>query len=218
MLADEVLEMYFDCPRPWSFEAPDYVQFVRQTQGVACATVEADSSGGSGGGGGGGGAAGDGTVDLCFTKDALVTMADGTLVAIDEIKQGDLVSTGFSGEVGRVTDVLVHEVTSPGEIAVVSVATSHGDLVGTPSHPIYVDGQWMEMQEAIEGGVFERLGVEAKLKKQHVDFFYNLEIDGDKPGDSNHSYVVNDIVASGLGDNPVLNTIFARQNVFKSKA
>jgi hypothetical protein len=214
MLADEVLEMHFNCPRPWSFDAPDYVQFIRQTQGSTC--VEEEES--SGGGGGGGGAADDGTVDLCFTKDALVTMADGTLVSINEIKKGDLVATGFSGQVGHVTKVLVHQVNVSRESKVVSVSTPHGDLVGTPSHPIHVDGQWMEMQEAVEAGAFETIGVKAKLEKQEVEAFYNLEIDGDKPGDNTHSYVVNGIVASGLGDNEVLNTMFARQNAWKLKA
>ena len=48
-----------------------------------------------------------------------------------------------------------------------------------------------------------------------VDFFYNLEIDGDAPGESSHSYVVNGITASGLGDGHVLNEMFPRQKVWK---
>mmetsp|Transcript_27956 Transcript_27956/g.39501 ORF Transcript_27956/g.39501 Transcript_27956/m.39501 type:complete len:244 (+) Transcript_27956:2236-2967(+) len=216
MLADEVLEMYFDCPRPWDFQAPDYVQFVRQTQGATC--VEEEDSG-SGGGGDTGSGAGDGTVDLCFTKDALVTMGDGSMVPINQIKQGDVVATGFDGKTGRVTEALIHEVTIDGDVDVVSVATPHGDLVGTPSHPIFVGGQWIEMQEALEAGMFEELlGLEASLAQKKVDAFYNLEIDGEIPGKSSHSYVVNGIVASGLGDNSVLNVMFPRQNEWKEKA
>ncbi|KAL3930064.1 MAG: hypothetical protein SGBAC_011930 [Bacillariaceae sp.] len=219
MLADDVLATYFDCPRPWDFPAPDYVQFVRQTQGVDCAAEAEDSSSGGGGGDtGGGGGAGEGTVDLCFTKEALVSMADGTLVPIDEIEEGDVVSTGFAGESGTVTEVLVHKVSVSGEIDVVSVATDFGDLVGTPSHPIHINGQWVEMQEAVQAGMFETVGLTADFAKQEVAAFYNLEIDGDKAGQSSHSYVVNGIVASGLGDNQVLNTMFARQNEWKLKA
>lgn len=143
-------------------------------------------------------------------------MADGTKIPIASVQQGDLVSTGFSGEVGRVTELLVHKVRTFNQVDVVSIATKFGDLVGTPSHPIFVGGQWVEMQEALEAGVLEVLGVEASLCKRNIDVFYNLEIDGDKPGGSSHSYVVNGIIASGLGDNQVLNTIFARQNEWKS--
>lgn len=217
MLADEVLATYFDCPRPWDFPAPDYVQFVRQTQGVDCAAEAEDSSSGGGGDTGAGGA-GEGTVDLCFTKEALVSMADGTMVPIDEIEEGDVVSTGFAGESGTVTEVLVHKVSFSGETDVVSVTTDFGDLVGTPSHPIHINGQWVEMQEAVQAGMFETVGLTADFAKQEVEAFYNLEIDGDKAGQSSHSYVVNGIVASGLGDNQVLNTMFARQNEWKLKA
>ena len=52
---------------------------------------------------------------------------------------------------------------------------------------------------------------------QQIDFFYNLEIDGETPGESSHSFVVNGIVASGLGDNDVLNKMFPRQDVWKEK-
>merc|ERR1712070_372622 len=56
MLADEVLLEYFGVERPWEFEAPDYVQFVRQTAAQTCEEEEEeDSSSGNGDSGGGGG-------------------------------------------------------------------------------------------------------------------------------------------------------------------
>jgi hypothetical protein len=217
LLADEVLEEFFDVQRPWDFAAPDYVQFVAQTASQECEETETTDTGGGGGGDGGGGGA-DGVVDLCFTKDALVSLEDGRMVPIDTIEVGDLVSTGFPGEIGRVTEVLVQKVDSPGRTDVAVISTGHGDLIGTPSHPIFMNGEWMEMQEAIELGIFDKYGIQAKNSAEIVDVFYNLEIDGDKLEESSHSYVVNGIVASGLGDNEVLNTLFARQNEWKSKA
>eukprot|EP00980_Cylindrotheca_fusiformis_P029065 scaffold22713_cov139-Cylindrotheca_fusiformis.AAC.2 len=220
MLADEVLQEFFDVDRPWDFEEQRIVQFVEQTNVYSPECEDADGGGSVGGGGtgGGGGNTDDGVIDLCFTKDALVAMADGSMKTIDKIVLGDLVSTGFSGEVGEVTEVLVHKVETSGETDIAVISTEHGDLVGTPSHPIYMDGQWVEMQDAIELGLLERHGFQAKTTSDVVDFFYNLEIDGKKPGDSTHSYVVNGIVASGLGDNEVLNTMFPRQTLWKVKA
>lgn len=40
-------------------------------------------------------------------------MIDGTLKKISDVEIGDMVRTGFSGEEGVVTDVLVHEVFGP---------------------------------------------------------------------------------------------------------
>jgi hypothetical protein len=219
VLADEILEEFYDVQRPWDFEAPDYVQYVAQTSSQECEETDITDTGGAGGGGsGGGGGLDDGVVDLCFTKDALVSMEDGRMVPIDTVEVGDLVSTGFPGEIGRVTEVLVHNVDTSGKTAVTVISTGHGDLIGTPSHPIFINGEWMEMQEAIELGIFDQHGIEAKNSAEIVDVFYNLEIDGDKLEESSHSYVVNGIIASGLGDNEVLNTLFARQNGWKTQA
>ena len=90
---------------------------------------------------------------LCFTRDALVCMADDTLVPIADVKKGDYVYTVFPNDnaPGLVTDVLVHEVPDSGEEVEVGVVhTEYGDLVGTPSHPIYFHDQWMELKDALE--------------------------------------------------------------------
>ena len=73
------------------------------------------------------------------------------------------------------------------------------------------------MAGALEAHKRGILGHKVTYEKRHIDTFYNLEIDGDKPGESAHAYVVNGVVASGLGDNVVLNTRFPRQNVWKAK-
>lgn len=179
-------------------------------------------------GGGGGGGGGDDI--LCFTSDALVFMADGTMKAIADIKEGDYVRTGFADKgAGMVTEVLVHQASNPTlEMRVGIISTPYGDLVGTPDHPIFVNGQWMELEDALllessfmdvkkEGEQPRKTPpLSGSFEVRSVDYFYNLEIDGDSPG-SSHSYIVNGIIASGLGNSAELNTMFARQKMWKSE-
>jgi len=212
LLADEVLEEYFGVSRPWSFEAPDFVQFLAQTASEECVVEQEEDSGSSGGGGGGGTAdAGGGGFDPCFVAGSLVEMADGSMKPIELVQENDLIATGVNGHIGHVTEVLVHSMEKDLRDVVV-VPTSHGALVGTPTHPILVMGTWMELRDAVERPDVLK---DARIEQQTVDFFYNLEVDGHEPGISSHSYVVNGIVASGLGDNQVLNTMFPRQSVWQ---
>jgi hypothetical protein len=140
-------------------------------------------------------------------------MADGNLKPISDVMKGDSVYTGFPDDgVGLITAVLVHKVSKP-EVRVGIISTPYGDLVGTPSHPIFFEGQWMELEDALAA-----TNLSGSVEVRSVDFFYNLEVDGDIPGSSSHSYVVNGIIASGLGDNAELNTMYARQKVWKAEA
>ena len=225
LLADEVLEEFFGVERIWDFDAPDTVQYVAQTSSQECAEAATGTSGASGGGGSGGGgdaSAPGGGLDPCFTRGALVEMADGTLVPIEDIQQGDVIATGIiRGDTGRVTAVLAHDVLhllDNNKLSdVVVIATPHGDLVGTPTHPVFLDGRWMELQD-VTADILLGTETEAhviRMDQYQVDVFYNLEIDSDNPGISSHSYVVNGVVASGLGDNVVLNSLFPRQSVWK---
>ena len=212
LLADDVLKEYFGVERPWNFTAPDYVQSVAQTSSQEC-TENNDEGGNSGGGTeNGGGSGGGSTPDLCFAGDALVTMSDNTLQRIADIQVGDIVKTGFSDKDGLVTKVLAHEVPEDYNEYVV-IATTFGDLVGTLTHPIYVAGKWLEMREVSsfsEKYEFEYVNIETRS----ISMLYNLEIDGHIPGLSSHSYIVNGVIASGLGDNHQLNKMFARQKVW----
>lgn len=220
--ADEVLEDYFSVPRPWSFDTPDNVQLLAQTSSQEC-TEETDGDGGGGGvvSSGGGGDGGNDSI-LCFASDALVEMADGRLKKIVDVEKGDEVNTGFLGNVGIVTEVLAHKVFKDVEVA--SLSSQYGTLVGTLDHPIYFNDQWMELAEAVryrfekeENNESSFLKINGTIKNKFVDMFYNLEVDGDIPGLSNHSYVVNGVIASGLGDNNILNSLFARQSIWKTK-
>ena len=202
--ADKVLKSRWNVDHPWPFTVSDSAQYVAQTVAPPCVASSAAPSGGSSSSGGGGG-------HICFTASAQLTLADGRKVSIKDAKVGDRVSTG-DGKVGVVTEALVHQHDETLEVAV--VATPHGELIGTPDHPVYANGTWLELSEAHKRGV---LGHKVTYEKRHIDTFYNLEIDGDKPGESAHAYVVNGVVASGLGDNVILNTRFPRQNVWKAK-
>lgn len=211
-IADEILEDYFDVPRPWNFTAVDLNQIVRQTNSRECVEVvdsgTSASDGGDSDGGDGGGSGGGGGALLCFTEDAQVEMADGTLRSIKDVKEGDYVATGTGIGRGLVTEALVHPVNK--EVEVASVETEYGELVGTPDHPVLEAGEWVEIADIPSSSA------EVSMEQRYVDVFYNLEVDGDVLDDSSsHSYVVNGVVASGLGDNEILNAKFPRQKVWK---
>jgi hypothetical protein len=208
-LGDEILETYFGIPRPWSFEVSDIVQVVAQTDSRECAGVSSNSTGSGTSSGSGGSSAGSGSGGgsvLCFNGDAKVEMADGTLKEIRHVRAGDMVATGHEHtSIGLVTKMLMHPVEDAVSVAV--VATEHGELVGTPSHPIFHEGSWIEIGD-VESDMIS-------LETRFIDVFYNLEIDGHIMDESPHAYVVNGIIASGLGDHEELNRRFPRQNVWK---
>lgn len=215
-VADEILEQYFDVPRPWDFPVVDINQIVLQTSSEECVEPEGGGggggTGGGGGGSGGGGGGGDAGGILCFTADALVSMADGTMKPIRDVQEGEMVLTGTAQGAGRVTQKLVHPVES-GKATLVVMETSHGELVGTPDHPVLSsDGEWVD---------FEKLKIAdqgfLRTQEVNVEVLYNLEIDADDVEGSSHSYMVNGVVASGLGDNEVLNMRFPRQEMFKKQ-
>ena len=226
LLADEVLEEYYGVARPWDFEVPEGIFYLAQTSSEEC--VAEDDSGSSGSSSGGGGGPGGGELDLCFVAGSMVELEDGRLIPIEDVQTGDYVATGVDGKVGLVTEKLVHPVKDKDHGSnVVVIETQIGDLVGTPDHPILlpvpnrnnneskdeVQLVWLELGDALDRNLLKN----ARRESRTVDVFYNLEIDGHQPGKSAHSYVVNGMIASGLGDNPLLNEIFPRQTVFKYK-
>lgn len=207
-LGDEILESYFDIPRPWSFVVTDIVQSVAQTNSRECVGVSGNSTGSGTSSGSGGSSAGNGSGGgsvLCFTGDAKVEMTDGTIKEIRDVQVGDKVATGYDNLAGLVTKALLHPVENIVPVAV--IVTEHGELVGTPSHPIFHDGEWIEIGD-VDSDIIS-------LETRFIESFYNLEIDGHIMEESSHSYVVNGVIASGLGDNEELNRRFPRQNVWK---
>ena len=194
--ADTVLADHFGLARPWDFAASEYPVHVAQTAKATCEAATATVPNGTSGGD-------TGAYDddaLCFLGNASLLLADGRRVPLAAARVGDRVATGFGGGAGRITRVLKHAVDR--SVALVAV----NGLVGTATHPIYLGGAWVPL---------ERVGARAAVAASAL---YNLEIDGDRPGASNHSYVVGGVVASGLGDGVELNTRFPRQASWQKKA
>ncbi len=147
----------------------------------------------------------------CFTETALVFMADGKYKRIFNIKEGDKILT-FDEKTaeysqGTVTDFLIHEVNNL--IPAVKLVNKEFDvdpLIGAVDHPIYYNGRWNEIQES---------KVEFEMITTFIDNYYNLEVDGHDVMSGNHNYIVNGYIVSGLGDNPILNRFYQRQNIFR---
>ena len=194
--ADAVLADHFGLARPWDFAASEYPVHVAQTAKTVCEAATATVPNGTSGGD-------TGAYDddaLCFLGNASLLLADGRRVPLAAARVGDRVATGFGGGAGRITRVLKHAVDR--SVALVAV----NGLVGTATHPIYLGGAWVPL---------ERVGTRAAVVAASA--LYNLEIDGDRPGASNHSYVVGGVVASGLGDGVELNALFRRQASWQKK-
>ena len=193
--ADAVLADHFGLARPWDFAASEYPVHVAQTAKTVCEAATATVPNGTSGGD-------SGAYDddaLCFLGNASLLLADGRRVPLSSARVGDRVATGFGGGAGRITRVLKHAVDR--SVALVAV----DGLVGTATHPIYLGGAWVPL---------DRIGARAAVPASAL---YNLEIDGDRPGASNHSYVVGEVVASGLGDGVELNARFRRQASWQKK-
>ena len=130
----------------------------------------------------------------CHTYDSQVEMADGTFKAIGEVKVGDKVKSIKDGVVteGTVTDHITHVTNDV--MRVVETTNGYVEI----NHPILIDGKWIAA-----GSLGEHTSM-------FVDNFYNLEIDGNI-SESDHNYVVDGLVSSGLGDNKELNAKYQRQ-------
>jgi hypothetical protein len=137
----------------------------------------------------------------CFTAETKVTMEDGGFKNISDIEVGDYVLSYKDGKYvrGVVTDKLIHPTND-----VVEVVKYKG-MTSDRMHPFYDNGKWKPICEA--------LGVE--FGSQYVDNFYNLEIDGNLLFESEHNFIVEDFIVSGLGDHKLLNTTFKRQAIFQ---
>lgn len=139
---------------------------------------------------------------VCFTFDTKVTMEDGSFKNIGDIEIGDYVLSYKDGKYvrGVVTDKIPHPTND-----VVEVVKYKG-MISDRLHPFYDNGEWKPICEAN--------GVE--FDTQYVDTFYNLEIDGNLLFESEHNFIVEDFIVSGLGDNELLNNTFKRQEFYQT--
>jgi hypothetical protein len=139
---------------------------------------------------------------VCFTFDTKVTMEDGSFKNIGDIEIGDYVLSYKDGKYvrGVVTDKIPHPTND-----VVEVVKYKG-MISDRLHPFYDNGEWKPICEAN--------GVE--FDTQYVDTFYNLEIDGNLLFESEHNFIVENFIVSGLGDNELLNKTFKRQEFYQT--
>ena len=124
----------------------------------------------------------------CFGKGSKVEMFDGTSKAIEQVKIGDEVKTK-TGEKGIVKETLTHPVND------MMPVYKYNDAEVEGNHPICIHGRWMAAKDYIDN-----------FEWKFVNNFYNLEIEGGE-----HTYIVDGLVASGLGDNKELNEKYQRQ-------
>jgi hypothetical protein len=140
-------------------------------------------------------------LNACFSADTKVLMHDLTKKSICLIKEGDIIMSQKNNQLvkGVVTKALKHTIND------VIPIVNYKELKAEANHPVLINNEWKpisELQDAI-------------IKLEFVNFLYNLEIDGDMIYESDHNYITNNLVVSGLGDNEVLNNIFRRQELYK---
>ena len=120
-------------------------------------------------------------------------MSDGSMKAIDLIEIGDIVKSGRNGEIGIVSETLVHPVND-----ITQVVNING-ITAEPYHPVLVDNEWVPIKE---------LG---NISNKFIDNWYNLKIEGKPPVKkaemviddilkTNTNFIIGDVVVSGLGN------------------
>jgi hypothetical protein len=141
---------------------------------------------------------------VCFTYETPVKMWNGSTKKIGEIEKGDGVLSYRNGEYvkGIVTEQLVHPTNS------ITQVVKYKNMISDMEHPYYDSDrqEWKPISEAPDVEMFT----------QYIDNFYNLEIDGGFLFESEHNFIVEDFIVSGLGDNELLNKTFKRQSIFES--
>ena len=136
--------------------------------------------------------------DFCFIKGTQIHMFDGSKKNIEDVKVGDEVLS-MNNIKGIVTEHLIHSVNKNTMVGKV------GNLIGEPHHPIFENGKWIEMKKSNN----------VTFEQKYVDNYYNLEIDGNNVYGSEHTYIANNQIVSGLGDSEILNDVYQRQDIFK---
>ena len=134
----------------------------------------------------------------CFDFNSPVEMWDGTTKKIGDIQIGDLVKSvkNDSYVIGKVTDVVIHPTND------IIPVVEYKNMIADPNHPFLSNGNWSDITNlngCVRGYKF-------------IDNFYNLEIDGDNIENSEHNFIIEGVVVSGLGDNKILNSLFMRQS------
>ena len=132
----------------------------------------------------------------CFDFNAPVEMWDGSTKIIGNIEIGDEVKSYKDNEFvkGIVTKVLTH----PTEEVVDVVKLEN--MIAEPNHPVLMGNTWT---------TFDKI---AEVEQMYVTNWYNLEIDGNNVEGSEHNFIIDGYIVSGLGDSKELNSRFMRQS------
>ena len=111
----------------------------------------------------------------CFMPGSKVTMADGSLKSIEDVKLGDSVTTK-DGTTCLVEDTYIYSVNQMTEMY------TNGKITVTNSHPMFINGEWSNA---------EQLGWESKT--MYVKNLYNLK--------TKDNFILEGIPASGTTHN-----------------
>ena len=139
----------------------------------------------------------------CFKSGTSIEMFNGTKKDIENIKKGDIIKSYRNGKYtsGIVTKHLVHPINDVIPVAIL------GDVIGSINHPIFINNKWYEISKA---------PINKEITHMFIGNWYNLEVDGHVIKDSDHNYITNDYIMSGLGDHEVLNNTFQRQTIYNT--
>ena len=132
---------------------------------------------------------GSGLTKMCFVGGTLVATKDKTK-KIEDIQEGDLVWS-YNEETGKKELKKVVELSRNTSSSLVIVSVNGTEIICTPEHPFYVNGNWIEAKDLTKGMLLTTL--EGKTSPvESVKFLdekvkvYNFEVEG------NHSYYVSD--------------------------
>jgi len=173
--------------------------------------------------------AGPGGGGCCFDEKALVTIADGTLIKISDIKIGEKVYNGNGGSntvLGIESPVLANRsmISINGGWAFFSeehpMLTTDGWACANPdcdeAKMHLVDGEIVTLKLEVgmtmvkEDGVEELITSIDFIEDDYNKIIYNLMLDGD------HQYVVEGYIVHNKGGDPVAQTFYVDPNVYKA--
>ncbi|WPO92150.1 DUF6443 domain-containing protein [Chryseobacterium sp. HR92] len=131
----------------------------------------------------------NGLIKLCFTEGTLVAVEKGSK-KIEDIKEGDLVWS-YNEKTGQKELKKVVELSRNTSSSLVKISVSGTEIICTPEHPFYVNGNWVEAKDLVKGMALTTLDgktstIESiKFLDEKVKV-YNFEVEG------NHNYYVSE--------------------------
>jgi len=135
----------------------------------------------------------------CFVPSTNISMWDGTFKEIKDVKIGDEVlsmTKDLNPVMGIVTYVLITKIGRSIPVAKL------GDLTCSTTHPIFYNGEWAEIKDST---------APVEIVDEYVEEYWNLEIDAHDIHGSDHNFIADGYLMSGLGNNITLNAEYQRQ-------